>query len=74
MDTVNEGRVAIVGAGPAGMAAALSVLQAGHEVTLFERYPRARPAGNILSLWAPPVKALGLLGVTVEDLGAPAES
>src|SRR5262245_37503733 len=69
-----RGRVAIVGAGPAGMAAALSIGQAGHEVMLFERYPRARPAGNILSLWAPPVKALGLLGVDIDDLGAPARS
>jgi 2-polyprenyl-6-methoxyphenol hydroxylase-like FAD-dependent oxidoreductase len=65
------GRVAVVGAGPAGMATALSVHQAGHEVMLLERYPRARPAGNILNLWPPPVKALGLLGVDTVDLGAP---
>jgi 2-polyprenyl-6-methoxyphenol hydroxylase-like FAD-dependent oxidoreductase len=66
-----SGRVAIIGAGPAGMAAALSVHQAGHNVTLLERYPQARPAGNILNLWPPPVKALGLLGVDIQDLGAP---
>jgi 2-polyprenyl-6-methoxyphenol hydroxylase-like FAD-dependent oxidoreductase len=53
------------------MATALSVLRAGHEVALFERYPQARPAGNILNLWPPPIKALGLLGVDVRDLGAP---
>jgi 2-polyprenyl-6-methoxyphenol hydroxylase-like FAD-dependent oxidoreductase len=74
MSAAPGGRVTIVGAGPAGIAAALSVRQAGHDVTLFERYPQARPAGNILSLWAPPVKALELLGVDVADLGAPAES
>ena len=68
------GRVAVVGAGPAGMAAALSVHQAGHEVLLLERYPQARAAGNILNLWPPPIKALGLLGVDIEDLGAPCES
>ncbi|WP_433378590.1 FAD-dependent oxidoreductase [Actinoplanes sp. CA-142083] len=68
------GRVAIIGAGPAGMAAALSIHQAGHEVVLLERYPRARPAGNILNLWPPPIKALGLLGVDTEDLGAPCRS
>jgi 2-polyprenyl-6-methoxyphenol hydroxylase-like FAD-dependent oxidoreductase len=66
-----RGRVAVIGAGPAGMAAALSVHQAGHDVTLLERYPQARPAGNILNLWPPPVKALGLLGVDIQDLGAP---
>ncbi|MGI5130034.1 FAD-dependent oxidoreductase [Pseudonocardia sp. CA-107938] len=66
-----RGRVAVIGAGPAGMAAALSVHQAGHEVLLLERYPQARPAGNILNLWPPPIKALGLLGVDTVDLGAP---
>lgn len=68
------GRVAVIGAGPAGMATALSVHQAGHDVILLERYPQARPAGNILNLWPPPVKALGLLGVDIEDLGAPCYS
>ncbi|MEU6908028.1 FAD-dependent monooxygenase [Streptomyces coeruleorubidus] len=69
-----RGRVAVIGAGPGGMAAALSVHQAGHDVVLFERYPHARPAGNILNLWPPPIKALGLLGVNTEDLGAPCTS
>ena len=70
----NPGRVAIIGAGPAGMAAALSVHQAGHEVLLLERYTQARPAGNILNLWPPPIKALGLMGVDTGDLGAPCYS
>jgi len=69
-----RGKVAIIGAGPAGMAAALSVHQAGHEVVLLERYPQARPAGNILNLWPPPIKALGLLGVDTDDLGSPCDS
>ena len=69
--TARPGRVAVIGAGPAGMATALSVQQAGHEVLLLERYPQARPAGNILNLWPPPIKALGLLGVDTTDLGAP---
>lgn len=72
--TARRGRVAVVGAGPAGLAAALSVHQAGHDVVLLERYPQVRPAGNILNLWPPPVKALGLLGVDIEDLGAPCYS
>ena len=69
-----RGTVAVIGAGPAGMATALSVHQAGHEVILLERYPEARPAGNILNLWPPPIKALGLLGVDTDDLGAPCYS
>lgn len=67
----SRGSVAILGAGPAGMATALSVAQAGHDVTVYERYREARPAGNILNLWPPPVKALRSLGVDVTDLGAP---
>ncbi|WP_308404383.1 NAD(P)/FAD-dependent oxidoreductase [Streptomyces sp. ATCC 21386] len=66
-------RVAVLGAGPAGMAAALSIAQAGHDVTVYERYREARPAGNILNLWPPPVKALRALGVDTDDLGAPTD-
>jgi len=68
------GRVAVLGAGPAGMAAALSIAQAGHEVAVYERYREARPAGNILNLWPPPLKALRILGVDTEDLGSPTDS
>lgn len=50
--------IAVLGAGPAGMATALALLKAGHQVALYERYREARPAGNILNLWPPPIKAL----------------
>lgn len=73
-DRVNRGRVAIIGGGPAGMATALSVHQAGHDVVVLERYPQARPAGTVLNLWPAPIKALGLLGVNIEELGAPCQS
>src|SRR3954468_10049501 len=69
-----RGRVAVLGAGPAGMAAALGAIKAGHDVVVYERYREARPAGNILNLWPPPLKALGLLGVETEDLGAPTDT
>ncbi len=69
-----RGRVAVLGAGPAGMAAALGALQAGHDVVVYERYREARPAGNILNLWPPPLKALRSLGVDTDDLGAPTDS
>jgi 2-polyprenyl-6-methoxyphenol hydroxylase-like FAD-dependent oxidoreductase len=68
------GRVAVLGAGPAGMAAALGIIKAGHQVVLYERYREARPAGNILNLWPPPLKALRALGVDTTDLGAPTDS
>ncbi|MER6412175.1 FAD-dependent oxidoreductase [Streptomyces humidus] len=68
------GRVAVLGAGPAGMAAALGIAQAGHDVVVYERYREARPAGNILNLWPPPLKALRSLGVDTDDLGAPTDT
>src|SRR5829696_6694898 len=71
---VAPGRVAVLGAGPAGMAAALGALKAGHDVVVYEKYREARPAGNILNLWPPPLKALRALGVDTEDLGAPTHS
>jgi len=67
-------RIAVVGAGPAGMATALAAHRAGFRVTIYERYPEVRPAGNILNLWPPPQKVLGLIGVDIDDLGAPANS
>ncbi len=70
----SKGRIAIVGAGPAGMATALASRRAGFEVTIYERSAEIRAAGNILNLWPPPQKVLGLLGVDIRDLGAPADS
>ncbi len=32
-----RGRVAVLGAGPAGMSAALGLLKAGHDVVVYER-------------------------------------
>jgi 2-polyprenyl-6-methoxyphenol hydroxylase-like FAD-dependent oxidoreductase len=69
-----QGRVVVIGAGPAGMAAALSLVQTEHEVILIERYKEARPAGNILNLWPPPIQALEMMGVETKDLGAPCQS
>src|SRR3954468_21138661 len=72
--TTSKGRVAIVGAGPGGMATALALHRGGFEVALYERYGEIKAAGNILNLWPPPQKILRLLGVDTEDLGAPANA
>lgn len=72
--TTSRGQIAIVGAGPAGMATALAAIRAGFATTILERYPEVKPAGNILNLWPPPQKVLALLGVDIHDLGAPADS
>ncbi|MFN3620389.1 FAD-dependent oxidoreductase [Sphingorhabdus sp.] len=67
------GRIAIVGAGPRGMAAALAAIRVGFDVTIFERFPEVKAAGNILNLWPPPQKVLKLIGVDTRDLGAPCD-
>lgn len=68
---MEENPIAIIGGGPAGMAAALALLKTGRQVRIYERYREARPAGVILNLWPPPIRALQEMGVDVEDLGAP---
>jgi 2-polyprenyl-6-methoxyphenol hydroxylase-like FAD-dependent oxidoreductase len=66
-----RGRVAVIGAGPDGMAAALALHRVGFDVALYERYDQIKAAGYILNLWPPPQKALKLIGVDTRDLGAP---
>ena len=69
-----KGHIAIVGAGPGGMAAALAHHRLGYDVALYERYSEIKAAGNILNLWPPPQKVLEVLGVDTTDLGAPCHS
>jgi 6-hydroxynicotinate 3-monooxygenase len=71
---MSKGRVAVVGAGPGGMATALALHRVGYEVAVYERYPEVKAAGNILNLWPPPQKVLRLIGVDIDDLGAPAHA
>ena len=70
MNTPTTDPVAVIGAGPAGIATALALHKVGVPVTLYERYPEPRPAGNIVNLWAPAIKALYDIGVDVDDIGA----
>ncbi|MFF2486201.1 FAD-dependent oxidoreductase [Microbacterium sp. NPDC058062] len=74
MTTRNSGRVAVIGAGPGGMATALALRQKGFDVSLYERYQHTRPIGSILNLWPPPLKALDIIGVDIDGLGAACNS
>lgn len=65
-------RVAVVGAGPGGMSAALALHQAGFEVALYERHADVAAVGSGLSLTSPPLLVLRNLGVDIDGLGAPA--
>ncbi|HEY8318148.1 MAG TPA: NAD(P)/FAD-dependent oxidoreductase [Amnibacterium sp.] len=71
MATMPDDPIVVLGGGPAGMAAALALHTVGQPVVILERYREARPAGNILNLWPPPLKALREIGVDTTDIGAP---
>lgn len=55
--------IAIAGAGPAGLAAALYLKRAGHRVTIFERFEKPAPVGSGLILQPTGLTILGDLGL-----------
>lgn len=55
--------IAIAGAGPAGLAAALYLKRAGHRVTVFERFERPAPVGSGLILQPTGLTVLRDLGL-----------
>lgn len=61
--------IAIAGAGPAGLAAALYVKRAGHRVTIFERFEEPRPVGSGLILQPTGLTVLAELGL-LDDIMA----
>ncbi|MFN3546430.1 MAG: FAD-dependent oxidoreductase [Mesorhizobium sp.] len=60
--------IAICGAGPAGLAAALFLRRAGHRVTVFERFESAKPLGSGLILQPTGLSVLGALGLLPQIL------
>ncbi|MEN2738423.1 NAD(P)/FAD-dependent oxidoreductase [Microbacterium sp. X-17] len=74
MNTTPTEPVAVIGAGPAGIATALAMYAVGIPVRLYERYREPRAAGNIVNLWPPALHALEQIGVDVDDIGAFCES
>ncbi len=65
--------IAIAGAGPGGLAAALFLSRAGHRVRLVERFDRPQPVGSGLMLQPTGLAALQALGLypAMRQLGAP---
>ncbi|HWG73797.1 MAG TPA: NAD(P)/FAD-dependent oxidoreductase [Acidimicrobiales bacterium] len=59
-------RVAVVGGGLGGLAAALALRQAGHHPVVYEQTELFRPVGAGISLWPNGVKVLNLLGLGKE--------
>ena len=55
--------IAVVGAGPGGLATALMLKQRGHHVTVFERFEKAAPLGSGLILQPTGLTVLDQLGL-----------
>jgi 2-polyprenyl-6-methoxyphenol hydroxylase-like FAD-dependent oxidoreductase len=66
-------RVAIVGGGIGGLAAAAALRRDGHDITILERSARFEPLGAGLSIWPNGAHALRALGVgeVVDSAGIP---
>lgn len=64
-------RVAIVGAGPGGLSAALSLTDQGYDVRVFERHPQAKPIGGAVMLNIPVLMILRKYGVDLDGFTAP---
>ena len=56
-------QIAIVGAGTAGLAASIFLKRDGHDVTIYERFPSARPVGAGLLLQPTGLAVLAALGL-----------
>jgi 2-polyprenyl-6-methoxyphenol hydroxylase-like FAD-dependent oxidoreductase len=64
-------RVVIVGAGIGGLASAIALGRAGHEVTVLEREDVLAPVGAGIVLAANATRVLGSLGVDAAARGFP---
>ncbi|WP_394619049.1 FAD-dependent oxidoreductase [Lentzea sp. JNUCC 0626] len=63
-------KVLIVGAGVSGVAAAVALTSAGHEVAVFERADKLRATGNGVLVWPNGTAILRELGVSLPELGS----
>jgi len=61
--------VLVAGAGVGGISVARGLLRDGHEVTIFEQRPDARPGGGAVTIWSNGATVLQQLGVDMDGAG-----
>lgn len=61
-------RIAIVGAGLAGMAAAAALTRSGHAVTVYEQAGALRASGLAINMWSNATTLLPRLGIPAADI------
>lgn len=66
MTTGSPFRIAVAGCGPAGLAAALLLHRAGHDIELFDRFAEPRPLGSGLMIQPTGLAVLRVLGLDGE--------
>lgn len=69
MNSRHSKKIAICGAGPAGLAAALFLHRAGHEIEIIERFESPAPVGSGLILQPTGLSVLAALGLLGRILG-----
>ena len=62
-------RVLVVGAGVGGISIARGLLRDGHDVTVYEQRPDARPGGGAVTIWSNGATVLEQLGVDMDGAG-----
>lgn len=63
-------RVAIAGAGPGGVSAALELIAQGYDVRIYEKAPEPKPLGGAVLLSAPVLAIMRKHGIDVLSLGS----
>ena len=63
-------RVAVVGAGPGGISAALGLIKAGYSVTVYERHAEPKPLGGAVLLSVPVLAILRHYGIDMANFGS----
>lgn len=63
-------RVAVIGAGPGGVSAALALHRQGFDVRVFEKQPEPRPLGGAVLLSVPVLAVLRHYGVDLSNFGS----